>query len=385
MFLKFSKFNQSKYLILSIVGLLVLLAMAIFCNPTISAGTQVINHNNHIIIVYDNNKIQTFTTTKNTVAGALDQVGIKVSKDDHVEPSLSNKLVSDRYYVNIYRARPVLVVDGNNQKIVNTAATSASLIAKAAGINIYNEDSEGFSLNNNDLKKGNIFTMTIKRAKVINLVLYSKSVVMRTQSTDVKGFLKEKNIILDKDDRVSVGLNDQITDGMSFRIWREGKQTITVEEAVPYDIKTVKDYDQYVGYKNIQTAGANGKKEVTYEIIVQDGKETVRTIINSVTIQQPITEVDVIGTAANLTEWLSKLRTCESGGKYSDSTGNGYYGAYQFSITTWNNIAKRSGRIDLLGIVPSQASEADQDAMVVARMVTLAPGGLATQNPDVLL
>jgi len=32
------------------------------------------------------------------------------------------------------------------------------------------------------------------------------------------------------------------------------------------------------------------------------------------------------------------LRRCESGGNYSDNTGNGYYGAYQFSLATWHGL-----------------------------------------------
>lgn len=32
------------------------------------------------------------------------------------------------------------------------------------------------------------------------------------------------------------------------------------------------------------------------------------------------------------------VRQCESGGNYSISTGNGYYGAYQFAAGTWNGI-----------------------------------------------
>ncbi len=35
------------------------------------------------------------------------------------------------------------------------------------------------------------------------------------------------------------------------------------------------------------------------------------------------------------TVWAA-LRRCESGGDYAADTGNGYYGAYQFSLTTWH-------------------------------------------------
>ncbi len=36
-------------------------------------------------------------------------------------------------------------------------------------------------------------------------------------------------------------------------------------------------------------------------------------------------------------EWLA-LRTCESGDNYTENTGNGYYGAYQFSQATWTGL-----------------------------------------------
>jgi len=47
------------------------------------------------------------------------------------------------------------------------------------------------------------------------------------------------------------------------------------------------------------------------------------------------------------------LRQCESGGNYSTDTGNGYYGAYQFSASTWHSLGY-SG-------LPSQASPVAQD------------------------
>jgi hypothetical protein len=42
-------------------------------------------------------------------------------------------------------------------------------------------------------------------------------------------------------------------------------------------------------------------------------------------------------TAASGSPWLA-LRECESGDNYSENTGNGFYGAYQFSASTWWNL-----------------------------------------------
>jgi hypothetical protein len=50
----------------------------------------------------------------------------------------------------------------------------------------------------------------------------------------------------------------------------------------------------------------------------------------------------------------SNIRQCESGGNYSTNTGNGYYGAYQFSQQTWNGLGFAGS--------PSDASPATQDA-----------------------
>ncbi|MDQ1496913.1 MAG: resuscitation-promoting factor RpfA [Actinomycetota bacterium] len=34
----------------------------------------------------------------------------------------------------------------------------------------------------------------------------------------------------------------------------------------------------------------------------------------------------------------ARLRSCESGGRYTTNTGNGFYGAYQFHPRTWRNL-----------------------------------------------
>lgn len=47
------------------------------------------------------------------------------------------------------------------------------------------------------------------------------------------------------------------------------------------------------------------------------------------------------------------LRDCESGGNYGADTGNGYYGAYQFTLSSWRDLG--------LGGLPSQAPPAVQD------------------------
>jgi resuscitation-promoting factor RpfA len=53
-----------------------------------------------------------------------------------------------------------------------------------------------------------------------------------------------------------------------------------------------------------------------------------------------------------------QLRMCESTNNYSINTGNGYYGAYQFNLTTWQSVGGTG--------YPHQASPAEQDARALA-------------------
>jgi hypothetical protein len=59
-------------------------------------------------------------------------------------------------------------------------------------------------------------------------------------------------------------------------------------------------------------------------------------------------------TAANASSSWAELRQCESGGNYQTDTGNGYFGAYQFNLSTWHSLGY-SGK-------PSDAAPAVQDA-----------------------
>jgi LysM repeat protein len=71
--------------------------------------------------------------------------------------------------------------------------------------------------------------------------------------------------------------------------------------------------------------------------------------------------------AVPITSVLHDLAQCESGGNYASDTGNGYYGAYQFSLSTWKGLG--------LSGLPSKASPAAQDeaALLLFKQAGWAP------------
>ncbi len=68
-------------------------------------------------------------------------------------------------------------------------------------------------------------------------------------------------------------------------------------------------------------------------------KQTTPTSV-SAAVEQVAVRPSVAGTVppADDDDVWAKLRKCESGGRYDINTGNGFYGAYQFAVTTWRRL-----------------------------------------------
>jgi len=59
--------------------------------------------------------------------------------------------------------------------------------------------------------------------------------------------------------------------------------------------------------------------------------------------------------------FLTCVRGIESRNTYGIDTGNGYYGAYQFKQSTWNNTVAHMGWLQYYGVSPSSSSSVTQD------------------------
>jgi len=122
--------------------------------------------------------------------------------------------------------------------------------------------------------------------------------------------LKEKNIDPKKDDTLSVDRSAKIISGMKIELWRNGKQTITAEEDVKFEVEKVQDANRDSGYREVKQAGENGKKNVTYEIEMKNGVEVSRKEIASVVTKEPKKQIEIVGTKVSLpsgshSDWMS--------------------------------------------------------------------------------
>jgi resuscitation-promoting factor RpfB len=323
------------------IGSLIFLVFGFLVVSQVQAASARPQNGERLITIHEGNRNRGILTRADTLRQAFREANIEIDARDRVEPGLDEELVASSYDVNVYRARPVIIADGAVRKKIMTPYQTPKQIAKDAEITLQDEDIATLSANTNMVSDGAGVQLTVKRAKPFMFVFYGTNTPSYTQAKTVGEMLKQKKITLGKDDTLSVPPQTEIQPGMTIELWRNGIQTATAEENIPFGTEQIKDADRPVGYKEIKTPGTLGKKTVTYAIEMKNGQEVSRTSIQSVITTPPVNQVEVVGTKmantfnGSFAEALARLRSCE--GSYTSNTGNGYYGAYQFDRQTWGN------------------------------------------------
>lgn len=249
-----------------------------------------------IVTVFDGGEKSAFKTDARTVREALEKQNILLAKEDNVEPALNEELTDSIYNINIYRAAPYLVVDGNYRIKVMTAAKTSRKVAEAAGLKIFNEDIIYTQTSDNPLEDGATSFLSVKRAKLLTVKLFGKQEIIRTQADTIEQFLKDKKITLGEQDGISRDIKSKIVDGDSFEIWRNGKQTISTEEDVAFPVEKIQDASKETNFREVREKGENGRKTVVYEIEMKNGQEISRKKISEVEIKSAKKQIEVVGT-----------------------------------------------------------------------------------------
>ena len=210
----------------------------------------------HFVTFYEAGQKMTIKTDAATVGEALSRAKIKLAETDLVDPAREEKINANNYHVNIYRSRPVLVVDNMIKKYLMSASYDKKTIVKEAGLSVYDGD--------------------------------------------------EISLESGADTLAEAGLVD------TYRIKRRGGSTITVEEDLPYSEKTEPDSSLTAGQQKNKQAGELGKKSTTYQIKFKDGKEAERIKMSETVIKKPVDRITVIG--AKIGEFTANpdKATCES-------------------------------------------------------------------------
>jgi len=211
---------------------------------------------NHYVTFHENGNSLTIKTDAKTVEEAIRRAKIEISDDDQIDPARTEKIDSENYHINIYRARPVIISDGVTKKYIMSASYDKETIAKQAGFIIY--DGDKIELKN-----------------------------------DTKNLLE-------------AGLTE------TYEIKHKGGSTVTVEEEIPYTEKVEQDSSLSAGQKKEKQIGELGVRKTTYKVKFKDGVEVERVKVSEEVVKEPVEKITIVGTkVADFTANPDRA-TCES-------------------------------------------------------------------------
>ena len=160
-------------------------------------------------------------------------------------------------------------------------------------------------------------TINIYKAHEITIVDGGTTTVRKTTYKKVGDILKELNITLGENDRVTPDLNKEVATVDTIKIVRDGKSTEVKKEEIKFETKEEKDDSKYVDEKVTKVEGKNGEKEVTYNVVRENGKEISREVVSEKVLTEATTKVVVVGTKQRPAEQKASSQATSSSQSYS--------------------------------------------------------------------
>ena len=350
-----ARMTGSRTLLLSLVGII---AVALAAT---TVGYRALSRE---VTLSVDGKTHTVRTFGDDVRGVLAGEGITLHSRDLVVPS-PDSAVSDGTRITVRYSKPLALSIDGVQRSYWTTATKVDGALDQLGIRF-----AGATLSTSR-------SATIDRDGMALEITTPKSLVVklgRTQArpvvvaaADVRDLLDELGATYDEDDVVTPALDAPLTDGARVVLTRVQVTEVHVprEEVAPRVVKR-DDATMYAGDTETVREGTPGVRDVTYRVVLHNGREFSRDVLTQSLLTAPVPSIVKVGTKTvpDGSVW-DRIAQCEAGGNWHANTGNGYYGGLQFNLGTWRAYGG-SSRPDLVS---------REQQIAIAEKVRAASGG----------
>jgi uncharacterized protein YabE (DUF348 family) len=295
-------------------------------------------------------QVRTVGTYADTVGEMLEEEGLEPAAHDVVLPAV-HQAVADGDTVILNRARPLeLTVDGVSREVYVTALSVDEALDQLG----YRADGLVLSASRSERLPLDGMQLTITTPKDIVLIADGHQRVVTTTAATAGDLLAEQGIALSATDRTSLYPEQALLDQMRLQVFRVTVEEVQETSAIDYDRTETQDPNAFQGDETVTTAGQEGEQVATVRVTTVDGVVTKRETLSTKVTREPVTEQVSVGTkprpaapapTADGLNWAA-LAACESGGNPRAVNPAGYYGLYQFSLSTWASVGGSGNPID---------------------------------------
>ena len=249
-----------------------------------------------VVSIYVDGQTKRLATDAGTVGDALERARVVLGEHDLAEPAVEVPIAQDSFNINVYRARPVTVYDGDDKYRILTAYQSPQLIAREAGLETHAADNFYFERVDDFLTEQTVgLKLIIERATPVTIDLYGTELDVRTHAGTAGEVLAENGISVQEGDKLKPAAESPVTENMTVRVISVGKEVVAREEKIPFGVDIITDTSLAMGSSKVKSEGQNGKRLTTYEVVFHNGKEVSRKEIQAVIVKKPVDEVRIVG------------------------------------------------------------------------------------------
>lgn len=245
----------------------------------------------YTVDVVDDGVTTEVTTTRSDSMEILNQIELSVDDQDRIDLSAFQSGKGGKIVIS--RSKNVSIEYASVVTNYEVYSTTVKEAIEEVGIAYTDKFSVNFNL---DEKVTDGMVISIVVPNPVQITVDGGTKVAVAVDGTVADFLSNNGIVLGESDIVTPSLDTPISEGLQIVVNRVMVQQITETQGIPFKTKTVKTNTLPAGTSQVQTEGADGVKEVTFNVTLVDGVETERTFASEVVIAQPVTQVVLAGT-----------------------------------------------------------------------------------------
>jgi uncharacterized protein YabE (DUF348 family) len=324
----------------------------------VAGGAAAYLHSGKTVTLTIDGASRTVDADADTVQALLADEQVPVTARDIVAPGLNAPLKDGQQVVVRYARQLTVSVDGAKRTYWTTALNVDDALTvlgiRADGARLSASRSQPLGRQGLDL--------AISTPKSVTLVADGKRRAVTTTAATVAQLLAEQGVSVDGDDKLSVGAADAVVNKLAVTVTRISHRRTALVETLPFGTTTTKSSKLYVGQTKVVTPGKAGTRRAVYDVLRTDGKKTNQTLVSATLLTTPVDQVVEVGTKHKPAPAAPKssgggggggggsvgggvdglnwpaLAKCESGGNPRAVNPAGYYGLYQFSLSTWHRV-----------------------------------------------